>query len=467
LSDHTSNHRRVSKVQRHIVAIVLIGLLGACSVSDLVGTGSLPSNLSDPASMNTRSGALAAYVNTLAQFRVAFGGNVSNTESVTSFVQSTGLLSDELLSATNLNRSQAAFSGLDVRVLPEGAGSASGAGEGQYASTYAALQKVRGQAREAVGLLGNYAPTTSPALRGHLYAVQGYSEVMLAELFCSGIPLSTLDYDGDYTLKPGSSTANVLTNAIALFDTALTLSSDSARILNLARLGKARSLLGLGRFAEAAQAVADVPDGYRYEVSYSAATQPKATNFAEMLPGQVWSYTTADLEGVNGLGFRSTNDPRTASTFIGQNTDGVTVFHPDMYAIDGSSPIVLADWTEARLIEAEAALQAGDGTTWLAKLNQLRESAITPALPDTTDPVDRDARIDLTFRERAFWLFLTGHRQGDLRRLIRQYGRNSVQVYPSGVYQGGATYGNDVTAPIPAAERLSNTLFTGCIGRGA
>jgi hypothetical protein len=70
------------------------------------------------------------------------------------------------------------------------------------------------------------------------------------------------------------------------------------------------------------------------------------------------------------------------------------------------------------------------------------------------------------FRERAFWLFLTGHRQGDLRRLIRQYGRNAVQVYPTGAYPGGATYGNDVTAPIPAAERLSNTLFTGCASRG-
>jgi len=129
---------------------------------------------------------------------------------------------------------------------------------------------------------------------------------------------------------------------------------------------------------------------------------------------------------------------------------------------------VLADWVEARLIEAEAALQAGDVPTWLAKLNHLRETAITPALPDTTDPGTPGARVDLLFRERAFWLFLTGHRQGDMRRLIRQYGRDQSQVYPTGLYPGGTgAYGSDVNAPIPALERQYNPKFTGCLTRGA
>jgi hypothetical protein len=79
--------------------------------------------------------------------------------------------------------------------------------------------------------------------------------------------------------------------------------------------------------------------------------------------------------------------------------------------------------------------------------------------------VDADARVDLLFRERAFWLFITGHRQGDLRRLIRQYHRRQENVYPTGLYAGGlSAYGNDVTAPIPPNERV-NPLFTGCINR--
>ena len=136
--------------------------------------------------------------------------------------------------------------------------------------------------------------------------------------------------------------------------------------------------------------------------------------------------------------------------------------------------MVVADWVEARLIQAEAALQAApddtssQATGWLGIRNHLRETAITPALPDTTDPGSFDARVDLLFRERALWLFLTGHRLGDLRRLIRQYGRDQSTVFPVGPYDAGSgTFGTDVNAPIPPDERKYNPRFTGCMGRGA
>jgi hypothetical protein len=248
--------------------------------------------------------------------------------------------------------------------------------------------------------------------------------------------------------------------------------ADSTSIVNLARVGKGRALLGLGRYADAAQMVADVPDGFQYAERYASRDVTEdATNFAEfhfdvqLLP---WFATVPNREGGTGLDYRSSADPRTVATFFATNGAGVDLYHPDKYATDGSSAIVLGDWVEARLIEAEAALQAGDTTTWLAKLNHLRQTAISPPLPDTTDPGSPNARVDLLFRERAFWLFLTGHRQGDLRRLMRQYGRQAIQVYPTGVYPGGLNlYGDDVTAPIPAAEREFNPKFAGCIGRGA
>ena len=137
------------------------------------------------------------------------------------------------------------------------------------------------------------------------------------------------------------------------------------------------------------------------------------------------------------------------------------------YSTTGTSPIVLADGVEARLIGAEAALQAHDTTTWLAILNHLRETEITPALPDTTNPGSWDAEVDLMFRERAFWLFLTGHRQGDLRRLIRQYNRLAQQIYPTGVYSAYILYGTDVNVPVPVEERENNPLYHGCLGHGA
>lgn len=53
------------------------------------------------------------------------------------------------------------------------------------------------------------------------------------------------------------------------------------------------------------------------------------------------------------------------------------------------------------------------------------------------DPGDAYGRENLTFCERAFWMFGTGHRLGDLRRLIRQYGRTAETIFPTGAYPKG------------------------------
>src|SRR2546430_13353073 len=102
----------------------------------------------------------------------------------------------------------------------------------------------------------------------------------------------------------------------------------------------------------------------------------------------------------------------------------------------------------ARLIEAEAALQAHDTTTWLSKLNIPRADATllpvpldTTYLPVTgttlaplTDPGTDAGRAKLMFSERAFWMFSTGHRLGDMRREVRQYSTvfSVNTVYPVG-----------------------------------
>jgi len=449
------------------VWILVLGVaVAACSPGQIVGGGTLPPGIQDPAITQTPAGAVAAYRGTLASFTSPFGGVPYSY----SHIVVTGVLSDELQanSVGDLYRADP----LDSRVLPEYRDPTLEQFRA-YVGDYSGLQQVRGQAEEARGLLRAYGGDSVRALVGHLYAIEGYSELFLADLFCSGIPLSTVDYGGDYTYQRGSTTTEVYQHAATFFDSATALATDSARIMNLARVGKARALLALGRYAEAAQAVAAVPDGFQYMAAYAASGVAfGAGNFGLVTPvGQgegPWIASVANREGGQGLDYRSSGDPRTRATAIGPNVFGTTLYHPDKYASDGSSPIVLADWVEARLIEAEAALQAGDVPTWLAKLNRLRQTAITPALPNATDPGTPGARVDLLFRERAFWLFLTGHRQGDMRRLIRQYGRDQSQVYPTGLYPGGSSaYGSDVNAPIPAAERQYNPQFTGCLTRGA
>jgi starch-binding outer membrane protein, SusD/RagB family len=127
------------------------------------------------------------------------------------------------------------------------------------------------------------------------------------------------------------------------------------------------------------------------------------------------------------------------------------------------------------LIQAEAALpvHGGSGQTWLQILNALRTDGTqtggvfnpgggnVAGLAPLTDPGSDSARVSLLFRERAFWLFLTGHRQGDMRRLIRQYGRPTETVFPTGPYYLGGTYKTAVAFE-PFGEAF-NPNFHGCV----
>lgn len=467
---------RLTRVAAGIGRLVLLAsavmFVGGCSPDSILESDDLPPDVTNPAITKTPVGALAAYHGLRDQFRRAFGSEDGGTE--TSVAAIGGLLGDEL---------QVGMGGIsapvDARAMFEGVEDV------LTLQAYSKLQRVRGQASQAIGLLTRYAPEQR-ALTGHAYVLQAYAEIFLAELFCSGIPLSTLDFEGDYTLRPGSSTEEVYAHALALLDTALTLVGDSTRFVHLARLAQARAHLGLGELAAAAAAVATVPDGYEYAVSFVASTGTGASSFA-LVHATFWTLSVADREGLNGLDYRTSGDPRSATTRLSTDQH---VYHPSKYATDGGTPIVLASGVEARLIEAEARLSEGDAS-WLTILNALRTDGTFSPQPDSADPTKTDtlwnagsggtaglaplddpgtpdARIDLLFRERAFWLFLTGHRHADLRRLVRSYGRQESDVYPSGAYPAaGQSYGSDVTIPIPLEESISNPHFTGCISRDA
>ena len=63
-------------------------------------------------------------------------------------------------------------------------------------------------------------------------------------------------------------------------------------------------------------------------------------------------------------------------------------------------------------------------------------------------------------------MYLTSHRLGDMRRLIRQYGRNSETVFPIGLTDIGNPYGTSVNFQIPVQED-ANPNFHGCLNIGA
>ena len=300
-----------------------------------------------------------------------------------------------------------------------------------------------------------------------LKALEAYTYVALGEGFCSAIPISEAR-DGEFIYGQPKTTGELFEDAVGLFDEALG-SGES----HLAAIGKARALLSLGRYEEAAEAVKDVPTEYNYFLYHSDAGLNNQV-FALQENGR---YAVSDREGGNGLPFRSADDPRTPWFRDPNQPDGFD----DNYALyktlkyrSYGAPVVLASGVEARLIEAESALNRDDYGTWLGILNDLRANVgdlmaaqvdnytthvPDPELPPLTDPGDRDGRVLLMFEERAFWM-LTGHR---LRPacLVRHYGFDPKRSFPPAYHKGG-NYGRDVAPPWTSTRSTTRTSSEVC-----
>jgi len=301
--------------------------------------------------------------------------------------------------------------------------------------------------------------------------LEGYTHIALAEGFCSGIPFSELTPEGLLDLQnagPPLTTTQIFEDAVVRFDAALAIDGGN----DVARVGKGRALANLGRYSEAAAAVASVPTDFLRPILHSANTGDQENPIFNLQSNG--RYALSDMEGGNGLPFRSAGDPRIPWVELGTGFDGINaLFLSQKYSESRAASVVLADGVEARLIEAEAALDAGDGATFIQILNDLRSqvgslmadriegySSLVPGPnnPTTTlaplaDPGSDPARVDLLFSERAFWMWGTGHRLGDMRRLIRDYGRAANTVFPTGPYHKGGTYGPDVVLPLDFGEQ--------------
>jgi hypothetical protein len=288
-----------------------------------------------------------------------------------------------------------------------------------------------------------------------MHAIKGYIYIFFGEFYCSGVPFGQAAYGGGLVYGTPRSTQQMLEDAVAQFDTAIAQSADSARIRQLAMVGRGRALLDLGRFADAQAAVAAVATDYQYEIKYNS-TSP---NYVDPT---FFDQVVGDHEGSNGLAFASAGDSRVTVAPNGR---------PSKF-IPNTLPVMLADGIEARLIEAEAKLQANDAAGWAATLNDLRATASIPALSaDSTTTASATLRQDVMFRERAFWMYGTGHRQGDLRRLIRQYHRTVDTVYPKGTHAVIAgpfnVYFSTVVVDPPRGEATTNPNYKGCLNHDA
>lgn len=322
------------------------------------------------------------------------------------------------------------------------------------------INRVRTEGRTAIDALRQYAPDPQHRI-GLMFALIAFAENQIGETWCNGIPFSEVQAD---TIVYGDPVPydSAFGRAISHADSALAnrAGADSARVRNLASVIKGRALLNRNQVAAAAAAVGGVPTSFVYQTTHSVNS---ASNVMWLQNRSLRRYVVGDNEGGNGLPFWTANDPRIPrGPRTGLAFDGVAPYVGQGIWTARTDPVTIASGIEARLIEAENLLRNGTAAQFIAKLNEAR--ATRTGLAPLSDPGSQAARENLLFRERAFWMFGTGHRLGDLRRMIRQYNRSANSVFPTGTWFKGGPYGNDVNFPIPRNEE-NNPSFQQCTDR--
>ena len=438
----------------------------------------------DPSAVQSPAGANAVRVGALAQLRLMTSGSGNAGTEGTWLIG--GLLADEWATSSTFVQNDEA----DERSISLSNSSVTGA--------LRAIYRVPTTANQAIALLKKWRPTPVSDI-AEMFFARGFAELQLASDFCNGIPLSQINGEQIDLGKPLTDSM-VFTIAAASFDTAMqmttTTDAPSVSINRAARIAEARALLGLGQPAQAAALVAGIPTTYTYTVTSSLTggfngVWNQAFSQRRYSVGDSVEGNSRNLPVANAIPFFSAKDPRLPANFTvsskGDTTkgqDGAT-FSITTPLYGQTSAMAVVNGVDARLIEAEAALAADPtGQQMLTILNALRATPIqlvapsptssgthpgltTPVMAPLTDPGTPSGRVDLLFREKAFWTFSRGQRLGDMRRLIRQYGRTADKVFPTGQHYRGTPYGTDVNLPVTTDEKNGNPNFSQCIDRNA
>jgi hypothetical protein len=399
---------------RPLRAIPLIWLLAACN--DVLDV-KLPGRVREEA-LDNPALASTLVAGAQADFECAF----------TEFVHTTGLWSNELLNSSG----GAEVNGWGARLSTYESGTGtcptSPQTRGAFA-TYLPLQIARRQAEDALRRLDAFTDAqvaNRALLLATAAAYSGYAHTLLGEAYCQ------MALDEGPLVTP----AAVLAVAEQRFTRAIELatSANDTRILNLARVGRARVRLGLGKKAEAAADARLVPSGFVYNATYSNATFRRNntvvlnvnTNFHESVAPEY-----------RGLTVGTTPDPRVPVRDANRRgQDALTPLWTQAKYTSTDSPIPLATWDEAQLILAEAE----GGQAAVDAINRVRAKYNLPAYAGGTAAQVMTQLVE----ERRRTLFLDGHAIGDHLR---------YQIpFATGVNQKGVRYGENSCLPLPQAE---------------
>lgn len=270
-----------------------------------------------------------------------------------------------------------------------------------------------------------------------------YTRILLGELYCA----SAVD-EG-----PAMSSDDRIGEALALFEEAEAAAAEAGEddLLQAVRVGQGRALAWLGNHAGAASAVAGVPDGFELVARYSTNTPNEENEVNTFTDGL--SFTA--LRWTVGAGDPTIRSGEKFAYFDEFVEAGLIDPDPGLDAFDADIPVALqlrypspddeipiATGWEARMLEAEALLRAGDPDGAAAIVDPLLAER---GFDEAGFTGDLEADLVALARARSVGLWLSGTRHGLLRRLLE----DGVNLFPT-------KPGTDIAFPIPQQELDNN-----------
>lgn len=380
----------------------------------------LPGEIQEAALTNP-SNAQALVASAVGAFECAF----------TNFVLLSGNLGDELMALDSFERFFPYDQRLDIGGGRSGYSTASCDTDG---GLYAPMHMARWLADEAVKRVEQF-PVEKVANRTQLLATalaySGYTYTLFGEAWCEAA------FDGGPALAP----QDVLKIAEDRFTRALELAQQAGdqKILNLARVGRARARLHRGDKSGAAADARLVAPGFEF---FASRSNSHVSRENKVYVVNHLERRTGPEPGFWNLTWKGVPDPRVKVIDTGRKgNDALTPLWLQTKYTARESPLRVASYDEARLIIAEAEM----GRTAVDIINELHREAGLPPY----DPATDGDLLQQIILERSRELWLEGHRLGDLLRFNLPF--------PSGVQPWtGRPYGSTTCFPLPRVEIDNN-----------
>ena len=306
---------------------------------------------------------------------------------------------------------------------------------------YTPLQQARFQLEDQAKRLESFTDAQVPnrqLMLAEANAYAGYMYTLLAEGMCE----MTIDKG------PKMTSAEVYAIAERKFGTAITIATtiNNTSVLNMARVGRARTRLNLGNAQGANADAALVPAGFVRNAEFSETVTNRENRLYNLTVRNDFLSVHPDYRGltVNGA-----PDPRVRVTDmrrIGPDNN-TPMWQQQKFTGSGAVSLPIASYAEAQLIVAETST----GQAAIDAMNRVRALSSIAPLPAFTAGTNTEA---LVLEERRRQLFSEGHRYNDMLRK-----KIPFQMGTNGVNRKGQVFSNMTCVPLPFVETRNNPNF--------